>query len=543
MLALVSIDTGTARSQGTAGSAAGSGSAGVIEMTGDEEDGAGTGSGSARVAPADPKARGKWLEEQLNNALSLRPLLTAKARIGVALYDIETGAELYSKDGDVKMSLASNAKVLTSISALSALGSGFRWRTSVFIDDKSLDETTGIVKGNLYIRGRGDPTLASADLRAMAVEIAARGIRTIQGQLVLDDTYFDADTEPPHFAEQPKERAAFRAPVASFGVARSAFLVNVIGEPGGTSKVWLEPDAGDYIKLTKTEVVSIREGRTRIKVDIVPAGRSKSGPLQSGPDPLKKELLNVEVSGQIRYADGHWWSKRRVDDPARYAAEVFKRALADKGITFTKKAIASGPVPLNAMIVTAHDSQPLGSVIREMNKSSDNYFAESVLKTMGAETRATPGPATWNDAQAALQLALAKMGLPPGTYRSDNGSGLFGSTEVSAKQMVTLLRNAHADYRIGPDLLGSLPVGGMDGTLARRWHNSAAKGRVRAKTGTLASVTTLSGYVGVDSKRPLAFAIFVNDIPTGQKGPARAMADDMLDAIVAYLEAERAPTK
>jgi D-alanyl-D-alanine carboxypeptidase/D-alanyl-D-alanine-endopeptidase (penicillin-binding protein 4) len=109
--------------------------------------------------------------------------------------------------------------------------------------------------------------------------------------------------------------------------------------------------------------------------------------------------------------------------------------------------------------------------------------------------------------------------------------------------MVTLLRNAHADYRIGPDLLGSLPVGGVDGTLARRWASSAAKGRVRAKTGTLASVTTLSGYVGIDSKRPVAFAIFVNDIPTGQKGPARAMADDMLDAIVAYLEAERAAAK
>jgi D-alanyl-D-alanine carboxypeptidase/D-alanyl-D-alanine-endopeptidase (penicillin-binding protein 4) len=530
MLALVSIDTGTARSQGSAGSAAGSGSPGVIEMSGEEDEGAGSGSGSARVAPADPKARAKWLDEQLNSALSLRPLLIAKARIGVAVYDVETGDELYSKDGDVKLSLASNAKLLTSIAALSALGGGFRWRTSVFIDDKSLDETTGVVKGNLYIRGRGDPTLAAADLRAMAIEIAARGIRTIQGQLVVDDTYFDTDTEPPHFSEQPKERAAFRAPVASLGVSRSAFLVNVIGEPGGTTKVWIEPDAGDYIKLTKTEVTSIREGRTRIKVDIKP-------------DPVKKELLNVEVSGQIRYADGHWWSKRRIDDPARYAAEVFKRALADKDITFTRRAIASGPVPVNAMIVTAHDSQPLSTVIREMNKASENYFAESVLKTMGAETRATPGPATWNDGQAALQLALAKMGLPPGTYRSDNGSGLFGSTEVSANQMVTLLRNAHADYRIGPDLLGSLPVGGVDGTLARRWASSAAKGRVRAKTGTLASVTTLSGYVGIDSKRPVAFAIFVNDIPTGQKGPARAMADDMLDAIVAYLEAERAAAK
>lgn len=538
----MSIDTRQAHSQGTAGSAAGSGSSAVIEMTGeDEEDGSG-GSGSARVAPTDPKARSTWLKEQLDGAVSVRPLLAAKARIGVAVYDVESGAELYVRDADKGMSLASNAKVLTSIAALGTLGAGFRWRTAVFIDDKSLDETTGTVKGNLYVRGRGDPSLSVHDLRALALEIAARGIRRITGQLVIDGSYFDADVEAPHFGEQPKERAAFRAPVASFGVSRSAFLVNVIGEPGGTAKVWIEPDAGDYIKLTKTEVTSISEGRTRLKVDIFPGGR-KSASLRPGLGGARKDVLEVEIVGQIRYADGHWWSKRRVDDPQRYAAEVFKQVLAEKGITFGKKAIGSTTVPVNAQLVTAHDSQPLTTLIREMNKSSDNYFAESVLKTMGAETRATPGPATWKDGQAALQLFLGTLGLPPGTYRSDNGSGLFGSTEVSAKQMVTLLRGAHADYRIGPDLLGSLPVGGMDGTLARRWHGSAARGRVRAKTGTLATVTSLAGYVAVDSKRPLAFAILVNDIPTGQKGPARAMADDMLDAIVAYLEAAAAASK
>lgn len=501
----------------------------MIETTSDDDEG-GAATGSARVAPADPKERATWLKNQLDGAISARPLLTAKAKIGVAVYDVETGAELYTRDADKGLSLASNAKVLTAIAGLGTLGGGFRWRTAVFIDDKSLDETTGVVKGNLYVRGRGDPTLSVNDLRALAIEIAARGIRTVQGQLIIDDSYFDGDVEPPHFAEQPKERAAFRAPVASFGVSRSAFLVNVIGEPGGKAKVWIEPDAGDYIKLTKVEVAAISVGRTRIRVDIKPGGP-------------KKDQLEVEVVGQIRYADGHWWAKRRVDDPQRYAAEVFRRALADKGVRFTRHAIGSGPVPVNAQLVTAHDSAPLSTVIREMNKASDNYIAECVLKTLGAETRASPAPATWQDAQGALQVFLATLGLPPGTYRSENGSGLFSSTDVSAKQMVTLLRGAHADYRIGPDLLASLPVGGLDGTLARRWHGSAAKGRVRAKTGTLATVTTLAGYAGVTSARPVAFAILVNDIPTGQKGPARAMADDMLDAIVAYLEAAAAQTK
>jgi hypothetical protein len=116
------------------------------------------------------------------------------------------------------------------------------------------------------------------------------------------------------------------------------------------------------------------------------------------------------------------------------------------------------------------------------------------------------------------------------------GSGLFGASEASAHQIVTLLRAAHADYRIGPDLVAALPTGGVDGTLAKRWHGHPARGRVRAKTGTLDKVITLAGFVGVDSGHPLAFAILTNDIPAGQRGPARAMADDMIDAIVAYLE-------
>lgn len=531
VLALVSIDTSPARSQGsgsTAGPGEGSG-APVLEMSGEDDEGTGSGttSGSARVAPADPKARGAWLTQQLDGAIASRPLLAAKAKIGVAVYDIETGAELYVHDADKGMSIASNAKLLTAIAGLGTLGAGFRWRTSIFIDDKSLDDTTGIVKGNLYVRGRGDPTLSVNDLRALATAVAARGIRTVQGQLVIDGTYFDGDVDAPHFNEQPKERAAFRAPVAAFGVSRSAFLVNVIGEPGGTTKVWLEPDAGEHIVIKKAEVTSISEGRSRIKVDVKAAGPPKS----------KGDKLEVEIAGQLRYADGHYWAKRRVDDPQRFAAEVFKKALADRGIKFTKKAIGSAPIPINAQPITLHDSQPLSQIVREMNKSSDNYYAETILKTLGAQTRATPGPAGWADGQAALQLSLARLGLPPGTYRSNNGSGLFNSSEVSAKQMITLLRGAHADYRIGPDLLGSLPVGGMDGTLARRWYGSAARGRVRAKTGTLATVTSLAGYVAVDSSRPLAFVIIVNDIPTGQKNPARAMADEMLDAIVAYLEA------
>src|SRR5690242_16817861 len=119
----------------------------------DDDEATGSGAGSALIAPTDPKARPVWLKQQMQAAIDARPLLAAKAKIGVAVVDITTGTELFARAADQKMSLASNAKLLTATAALGTLGSGFRWRTSVFVDDKTLDEATGVVKGDLYLRG------------------------------------------------------------------------------------------------------------------------------------------------------------------------------------------------------------------------------------------------------------------------------------------------------------------------------------------------------------------------------------------------------
>ena len=128
--------------------------------------------------------------------------------------------------------------------------------------------------------------------------------------------------------------------------------------------------------------------------------------------------------------------------------------------------------------------------------------------------------------------------MPAAGYRADNGSGLFGATEVSAQPARRrCCARRTQDFRIGPDLVASLPVGGVDGTLAKRWHGHPASGRVRAKTGTLDKVTTLAGYVAIDGDHPLAFAILVNDIPPGQRASARTVADEIIDALVAYLAA------
>ncbi|MBA3819877.1 MAG: D-alanyl-D-alanine carboxypeptidase/D-alanyl-D-alanine-endopeptidase [Deltaproteobacteria bacterium] len=519
-VAVVSMDSGPAGSQPGPGSGSG-GPADPADPPTDEEAGGGSGSGSALVAPKDVNARLPWLREKLTAAVTSRPML-ATARVAYAITDLKSGLAIANREHDTPMNLASNAKLLTGVAALAGLGGGFRWRTAVYAETEP--DETGTIKGDLFVRGRGDPTLTVGALDQLAADVAARGVRNVEGKLVLDTSYFDGAIEPPHFEEQPKERAAFRAPVASFGVNRSAVVITVMTEPGGGSRITLEPQT-DYIKIAKQEVTSVPVGRTRLRVEI-----------KTKPKP-RPELVELEITGQIRIGEGSWDLKRRVDDPARFAGEVFRKALATHGVKIRQRALGSGTVPLTAKVVAHHDSPPLTEVVRWMNKHSDNYIAESLMKTLGAERKGTPGPATWADGSAALRAQLATLGLPAGSYRSDNGSGLYAATEVSAKQLVGLLAAAHQDYRIGPDLVASLPVGGFDGTLSRRWHGKPAQGRVRAKTGTLDKVTTLAGYIAVEPTQVLGFAVLVNDIPAGQRRFVREMVDEMVEIMAAYLGA------
>jgi D-alanyl-D-alanine carboxypeptidase/D-alanyl-D-alanine-endopeptidase (penicillin-binding protein 4) len=519
--AVSSMDSIPARSQPGSGSAAplpAMSPADPTEPVPEEDEANGNGSATVLVAPKDPNARLGWLRQQLNAAITSRPML-ANARVSFVITDLKSNLDLAIREHDDPMNLASNVKVLTSVAALAGLRGGFRWRTAVYVETDP--DPLGTIKGDLYVRGRGDPTLTVGALEQLAADVAARGIRTIEGKLILDTSYFDNNVEPPHFDEQPKERAAFRSPVASFGVNRSSITVTVMAEPNGAAaRISIDPPTA-YFKVIKQEVTSVLEGRTRLRLEAK----------------LKKDHVELEITGQIRAGEGSWDLRRRVDDPARFAAEIFKQALASHGVRIRQRPIGNATVPLTAKLVAHHDSPPLIDVVRAMNKHSDNYYAESLLKTLGAELKATPGPATWADGTAALRTQLASLGLPAGSYRTGNGSGLYSASAVSAKQLVTLLAAAHKDYRIGPDLAASLPVGGFDGTLSRRWHGKPAQGRVRAKTGTLDKVSTLAGYVAVDPAHVLGFAVLVNDIPAGQRRIVRAMIDEMVEVMAAYLGA------
>jgi D-alanyl-D-alanine carboxypeptidase/D-alanyl-D-alanine-endopeptidase (penicillin-binding protein 4) len=503
--------------------------------------------GPSGPAPADPAARGLWMAREATAVLHRHPEL-ARARIGVAFVDVATGQLVWAQDQDGKYNLASCTKLLTSSAALARLGPGFRWRTAIYAE--KLDPATGEVDGDLYVRGRGDPTLDDVALRALAVDVRRAGVKKVTGRLVVDDSYFDEAVDPPHYQDQPKEQSGYRAPVSAFGVDANAITVVIEPDPAGVApgEIHLEPDTGDYVRLREGTVATVTEGRGRVRVDAQTAG----------------DHVELTVTGQVRADGGIDTTRRRIADPSRFAGEALRVALGAEGVAIGSRHVGRGVVPPAARLVAAHTSASLADVIREMNKHSNNFYAESLLKTMGAEaklaaaaptppapapapaastkkieTAGPPGPhASWDDGLAVVRGFLTTdVGLAAGSFRVDNGSGLYAASDVSPRALAMVVAHAEADFRYGPDLIGSLAIAGVDGTLRKRLAGTPGAGRVRAKTGTLANVSTLGGLVAIDGRHALAFAILVNDIPEAGRGHARTLEDELLGVALGYLAA------
>jgi D-alanyl-D-alanine carboxypeptidase/D-alanyl-D-alanine-endopeptidase (penicillin-binding protein 4) len=457
--------------------------------------------------PAKADAGGaKELAAALHAILAASPIDAARAGIYVA--DVESGQVVFTKDPDALLNPASNVKLVTSAAALSRLGPDFRFDTEFYVDAGPGPEAAR----TLYVKGKGDPSLVTERLWAIAGDLYHLGIRRV-GDVVVDDTYFDRERQGPGFDQESGDKS-YLAPAGAASLNWNTVAVHVGpgDRRGGKARVELEP-ASDLFDLDVRATTVAPGGRRRLVVSSVAAGARQ----------------RIVVEGRIPQGTRLQTVWRRIDDPSVYLGHTLRRLLELRGVKFAGK-VRAGAVPATARLVHVAQSESLGEIVRRLNKTSNNFVAEQILKTLGAQAKGVPG--TWPKGVEAVEDFLAEVGVPRGAYVMKNGSGLNDTNRFSARQIVTLLRSMWGRFPVHAEYVVSLPVAGRDGTIRWRMEGTEAEGRLRAKTGTLENATSLSGYVETAGHRVLAFAILVNDFPGRASGVVRSV-----DAVGAALAA------
>jgi len=430
-----------------------------------------------------------------------------RLRVGMRVLDLATGHVLFTRRGSVLMDPASNQKVLATATALLRLGSTWRFRTEL---SGPPPEGDGTIAGDLLLRGSGDPSLRGAHLDAMAEDLARRGTSRIEGRVLGDPRRIGSD----------EATVTGRSPVR---VDWAAIEVRVRpGDKVGAGAIASLRPGSDSLRVVNQAVTA--KGRGRIGVSVSRVGdqihvliTGKIGLGRAGivirrappSDTLYAAILMraalVQAGIEVRGAAGVYGGEGRdrlVDAPANADLQLASATdFGDTPVALVRRNAAPGPA-----ILAVHESAPLPLLIRRVNKNSDNEWAERVLEAAGAETYG--GSANTAKGVRALREALTDLGVPSSGYNPANGSGLGHQNRVAPATMADLLRRLYFDPRVGPDLLQSLSVGGVDGTTRNRFRGSSAAERVRAKTGTLNGVSCLSGYVG-DKSDVVAFSIMV----------------------------------
>ena len=413
-------------------------------------------------------------------------------RIGVHVVDVESGQVLYEHDADEIYNPASNAKLITSAAALDVFGPQHTFTTRVFAEKVGDDK----VPGDIFVEGNGEGFLLLEDMLDWAAEIRARGITEISGDIVVDDGPFkDGDFLPPGF-DQKKEDASYRAPVGAVSVNFNAVTVYVSpGKVGEPAKVRLDPPNDHVVIDNQTTTV---------------AGGSRSyGASSISTDDGKG--TTIRVTGKVGAKTSTWSTRKRIDNPPLFAGSVFKSALESLGVKVKGK-VRRGKAPSGGVALVTHSSEPLVYLLMAMNKWSNNFMAEQVMRDLGTTSGAGDARGTWEGGRRVLQEFMKKAA--PANNRTNilNGSGLYSGNRYTARQISSVLRYMH-HHQWGPEYKSTLAISGVDGTLGRRLRGDSTKGKIRAKTGTLNQVSALAGYMITASGREVAFVILFNDPP------------------------------
>lgn len=412
---------------------------------------------------------------------------------------VTRGDTLFAVNPDVLLKPASIMKMMTTGLALERLGPDHTFETEA-LHDGSMEN--GVLRGNLYLRGGGDPSLSlrfwknESPMDLLARRIAERGIRHVRGAVVADESAFELERIPEGW-KTTYLGSAYAAPVSALSLNENVMWV-VARSENGAAVIELDPPTTAVPVESTVRVVGGSGGR-------ILARRSEQG---------------VSVSGTIGSKSGPRRYSLVITEPPVFAAGALEASLLKAGVQ-VDGGIRIGDTPTSAKVIASVRSIPVGHMVSYMNRESINHFAELLYRN-AARTNGDAGSATAS-LQALREFMVARAGARAEDIRVRDGSGLSEADSLTARSMIQLLAYAHG-APWGSVFHASMPVAGESESMRRRMRGTAAQGNLHAKTGTTNTVISLAGYVTAVNGEVLAFVFMFNG---GDRWNARAAMDRM----------------
>jgi PBP4 family serine-type D-alanyl-D-alanine carboxypeptidase len=410
------------------------------------------------------------------------------AAVSFIVIDTATGRTIAATNAEIPRSPASTMKVVTTYAALDTLGPAYLWHTRAFAAGELRD---GVLRGDLVLKGGGDPYLTLERWWGFARQLHNTGLRAIHGDIVIDDTAYSLPSEDP---------GAFDGrPNRSYNVAPDALLVNF-----QSVEFHVTPDAAGHRVIVSADPMPDNltiDNRIRFV-----AGGCRRTADRVDFTVKSSTWDHVLFSGTLAAQCPPRGFRRALLQPRDYAYGTFLSYWRELGGEFSGR-LRTGLAPTDGAPLLDYDSQSLGELIRLTNKFSNNVMARDLFLALG--TQRFGEPATLEKSRLAIAAWGAAHNLGLEQMRIDNGSGLSREERISAAALARVLVSAwHSPFQ--PEFLASLPLAGIDGTLRSRLRDVAA-GSVRLKTGTLAGVSAIAGFVTAADGESYVTVSIVND--------------------------------
>lgn len=422
-------------------------------------------------------------------AAALKTAGISPAHVGVVVWEAGQSEPVLAHKAQSSFNPASVMKLLTTYAGLDLLGPAYTWKTEVYVDGP-VDQ--GVLNGNLYFKGYGDPLLTLERFWLLLRELKSRGIRDIRGDVILDASFFpDELPDPGRFDGDPRR---------AYNALPSALLVNFnstnlrLAAEGGNLTASVDPLPVPLLmdNQIKPDTGRCNDWRDQLTVDY----QSDNG------------VPRLVLTGSYALACGEKIAAINLGDPLETTAGLFRALWREQGGTLAGT-VHPGMVPANASLVTRFESPPLADVLRSINKWSNNVMARQLFLTLGADKKGAP--TRLEKSIAVMREWLKAKGIDASGIVLENGAGL---SRIERLQPINLAKLLQTAWR-GPlfsELESSLPIVAVDGTMKTRTKAGEVAGHAHLKTGTLANAKDLAGYLLDKHGRRWIVVFFINDL-------------------------------